>query len=58
MSRRNGRRGGRQTELPEQLQPSPVWAGLPEKCRREVVELLVQPLRSAAARDDKEVRDE
>jgi hypothetical protein len=44
--------------LPEQLQPSPVWAGLPEKCRREVMELLVQLLRSVAARDEKEVRDE
>ena len=35
-------------ELREQPQQSPVWAELPEERRREVVELLVQLLRSAA----------
>lgn len=48
MTRRNGRRGARQLELREQPQQSPVWAELPEERRREVVELLVQLLRSAA----------
>jgi hypothetical protein len=52
MTRGNRRRGARQLELREQPQQSPVWAALPEECRREVVELLVQLLRSVAGIDE------
>ena len=42
------RRTARQLALHEIAETSPIWAKLPEACRREVVELVGQLLRGDA----------
>jgi hypothetical protein len=47
----------RQLALTEHRQETPHWETLPEDCRREVVALLAELLRSAACADE-EMADE
>jgi len=54
MKLRNRRRTARQMALPEQGAKAPVWSTVPEESRREVVELLMELLRSVAVNDEED----
>jgi hypothetical protein len=57
MHQARSKRKPRQLALTEQGQETPVWATLPEECRRQVVELLAKLLQSEVV-GDVEVDDE
>jgi hypothetical protein len=49
MQRKRSKRKTRQLALTERDQRTPLWATLPEECRRQIVELLVRLVRNELA---------